>query len=196
MNLDNRIDFLTADDREEVIPYVRLTDRQGRVREYFAEGTTREQTAGKALRRMDCMDCHNRPAHTFFFTPERAVDSAISQGRIPRELAFVRREAVAALKAIYPDRETALKGIDTRLADFYRARGDVDASLVRRAIASTQEAWSTNVFPAMRVTWGTYPNHIGHVDTPGCFRCHDDSHKTAEGTAISQDCELCHTVPE
>ena len=48
----------------------------------------------------------------------------------------------------------------------------------------------------MRVTWGTYPNHIGHVDSPGCFRCHDESHTTTDGKVISQDCELCHSIPE
>jgi hypothetical protein len=142
------------------------------------------------------MDCHNRPAHTFFFTPERAVDAAIAQSRIPRELSFVRREAVAALRETYADRAAALSGIESRLTRFYSSRGQVDAALVRRAVAATQEAWSTNVFPAMRVTWGTYPSHIGHVDTPGCFRCHDDSHTTADGKVISQDCELCHTLPE
>ena len=196
MNLDNQIDFVAADDREEVIPYVRLTNRRGDVREFFAEGTTRQQIAGKVSRRMDCMDCHNRPAHTFFFTPERAVDSALAQGRIPRELPFVRREAVAAVRETYPDRAAALARIDARLRSFYSARGEVNAALVRRAVTATQDVWAANVFPAMRVTWGTYPNHIGHVDTPGCFRCHDDSHKSSDGKTISQDCELCHSSPE
>jgi hypothetical protein len=67
---------------------------------------------------------------------------------------------------------------------------------VRRAVTATREVWATNIFPAMNVRWGTYPNHIGHVDTPGCFRCHDDTHKTSAGKVISQDCELCHTAPE
>jgi hypothetical protein len=196
MNLDNQIDFVAADDREEAIPYVRLTNRRGETREYFAEGATRDSIAGKASRPMDCMDCHNRPAHTFFFSPERAIDSAIAQGRIPRELPFARREAVAAVRGMYTDRAAALDEIAARLTKFYTSRGNVDPGLVRRAVASTQEVWSTNIFPAMKVTWGTYPNHIGHTDTPGCFRCHDDSHKTADGKVISQDCELCHTLPE
>ena len=196
MNLDNQIDFVAADDREEAIPYVRLTNRRGETREYFAEGATRDSLAGKASRRMDCMDCHNRPAHTFFFSPERAIDSAIAQGRIPRELPFARREAVAAVRETYTDRAAALDAIAARLTTFYTSRGDVDPGLVRRAVAATQEVWSTNIFPAMKVTWGTYPNHIGHTDTPGCFRCHDDSHKTADGKVIAQDCELCHTLPE
>ena len=196
MNLDNQVDFVAADDREGVIPYVRLTTERGETREYFAEGASRESIAGRTSRRMDCMDCHNRPAHTFFFAPERAIDSAIAQGRIPRELPFARREAVAAVRENHADRAAALDAIAARLTKFYASRENVDPGLVRRAVAATQDVWSTNIFPAMKVTWGTYPNHIGHTDTPGCFRCHDDSHKTADGKVISQDCELCHTLPE
>jgi hypothetical protein len=196
MNLDNQIDFIASDDRQQTIPYVRLTDRQGNVREYLAEGVTREQIGDRPARRMDCMDCHNRPAHTFFYTPERAVDTAIAQGRIPRELPFVRREAVAAVRGAYADRNAALDAIAQRLTGFFTSRGGVDAALVTRAVSATQDVWSRNVFPAMNVTWGTYPSHIGHVDTPGCFRCHDDTHKSSAGTVISQDCELCHTLPE
>jgi hypothetical protein len=196
MNLENRIDFVAAADGEEAIPYVRLTSASGETREYFAEGVTPAEVAGRPTRRMDCMDCHNRPAHTFSFTPERAIDTAIAQGRIPRELPFVRREAVAAVSAMYDSRDAALEAITRRLTGFYASRGAVDATLVRRAVAVTREVWANNVFPAMNVGWGTYPNHIGHVDTPGCFRCHDDTHRTSAGMVISQDCELCHTAPE
>jgi hypothetical protein len=196
MNLDNQIDFIATDEGEGTIPYVRLTNRAGEVREYFAEGTTPEQMAGKPSRRMDCMDCHNRPAHTFFFTPERAVNAAIADGRIPRGLPFVRREAVNAVREDYRDREAALSAIAARLTRFYAERGDIDAALVQRAVAAAQDLWSTNVFPAMRVTWGTYPSHLGHSDSPGCVRRHDDSHMAADGKVISLDCELCHTLPE
>jgi hypothetical protein len=196
MNLDNRIDFVAAGQGTDVIPYVRLTTAGGETREYFAEGVTAQAIAGRPTQRMDCMDCHNRPAHTFSFTPERAIDTAIAQGRIPRQLPFVRREAVAAVSANYDSRDAALAAIASRLTGFYTSRGAVDAALVRRAVAGTREVWATNVFPAMNVRWGTYPNHIGHVDTPGCFRCHDDTHRTSAGKVISQDCELCHTAPE
>ena len=46
----------------------------------------------------------------------------------------------------------------------------------------------------MKATWGTYANNIGHVDFPGCFRCHDDVKKTRDGRVIKQDCELCHKM--
>jgi GNAT superfamily N-acetyltransferase len=143
---------------------------------------------------MDCMSCHNRPAHTFDATPARAIDRAIAEGRIPRELPFARREAVAAVRAVYVDRAAALDGIGSRLRNFYRTRGGVDAHLVDRAVTGAQDAWAGNVFPAMKVAWGTYASQLGHVDNPGCFRCHDDSHKTRDGKVISQDCELCHAM--
>jgi nitrate/TMAO reductase-like tetraheme cytochrome c subunit len=194
MNLDNEIEYVATDPKRETIPYVRLRDRAGNVREYVVDGTTPEQLAAGERRRMDCMDCHNRPAHTFTATPERAVDAAIAQGRIPRELPFVRRQAVAAVKPEYPNRDAALAAIAAGLRNFYRPRG-ADSRVVERVVAATQDVWSRNVFPAMRVSWGTYPNFIGHVDAPGCFRCHDDNHKAKDGSVIGQDCELCHGMP-
>jgi len=194
MNLDNEIEYIATDVTRQTIPYVRLRDRDGHVREFVVPGTAPQQLAAGARRRMDCMDCHNRPAHTFHATPERAVDVAIAQGRIPRELPFARREIVAAVGADSGDRAVALASIAHHLEEFYASRGNVDPRLVARAVAAAQDIWSRNVFPAMKVTWGTYPNHLGHVDTPGCFRCHDDEHKASDGSVIRQDCELCHTI--
>lgn len=194
MNLDNEIEFVATDDTLATIPYVRLRDRAGNVREYVADGATPQQIAAGTRHRMDCMGCHNRPAHTFDPTPGRAIDRAIAEGRIPRELPFARREAVAAVRAVYVDRAAALDGIASRLRAFYRARGGVDQGLVDRAVVGAQDAWAGNVFPAMKVGWGTYVSQLGHVDSPGCFRCHDDSHKTSDGKVISQDCELCHAM--
>ncbi len=53
--------------------------------------------------------------------------------------------------------------------------------------------YNRNVFPDLKVTWGTYPNNLGHDDFPGCFRCHDGSHSTSDQkTTITQDCNTCH----
>lgn len=187
------IEYVATSASRDSIPYVRVRGADG-TREYIAEGVTETQIATGVRRRMDCTDCHNRPAHTMSFTPERAIDAAIASGRIPAKLPFVRREAVAAVTAEYTDRDRALAAIAKRLTEFYAGRAGTDAMLLRQAIASTQDVWSRNVFPPMRVKFGTYPNHLGHVDTPGCFRCHDDSHKTADGAVIRQECELCHTI--
>jgi len=107
MNVANEIEYVATDAKRQVIPYVRLKDRQGNVREYRAAGVTDAQLATGERRHMDCMDCHNRPSHPFSASPERAVDAAMARGEIPRSLPFARREAVAALKAPYDSRAAA-----------------------------------------------------------------------------------------
>ena len=194
MNLANEIEYIALDEQRQKIPYVRLKDSQGNVREYVAEGVTQEQLARGERRRMDCMDCHSRPSHTFEASAERAVDAAIATGRISRSLPFVRREAVKALTAEYPSQEAAQRGLEQALQQFFGGQPAVDATAVRRAIASTQEIYRHNIFPTMKVRWGTYSNELGHIDFPGCFRCHDDSHKAKDGKAVRQDCDLCHEI--
>lgn len=196
-NPQNEIDFVATDPQRLEIPYVRLKDASGQVFEFKTEAITEEQIEGGERRRMDCVDCHNRPTHDFFASPERAVDDAIATGAIPTTIPFVRRETVGALKETYPDRATADTAIAERLRAFYR-KGEGGASVqdgdLDRVIRAAQFLHTRNVFPAMKVMWGTHPNHLGHTDAPGCFRCHDDQHKTAEGRVIRQDCDLCHEL--
>jgi hypothetical protein len=191
------VDYISIDDKRQVIPYVRVKDHTGAVREYFAEGVTPDQLAKGERRRMDCMDCHNRPSHRMAATAERAVDAAIVRADIPSSLPFVRREAVRVLKESHPTEDAAMEAIAKALGDFYRdsyqaiyttRRQDVD-----RAVAGAQRVYRRNVFPEMKVQFGTYPDNVGHVEFPGCFRCHDDSHTAEDGRTISQDCETCHT---
>jgi hypothetical protein len=189
-HIDMEIEFVAADSSNETILAVRSRGADGVPREFAAPDATPEALARGVTRRMDCTDCHNRAAHTFAFTPQRAVDAALADGRVPRGLRFVRREAVAAVSAEYPDHAAAIRAIRNQLTTFYDG-GDADLALVEAAIRGTQDVWESNVFPRMKVTWGTYPNHLGHVETPGCFRCHDDR-ASADGRTISQDFELCH----
>src|SRR5262249_21280043 len=200
MNVANEIEYVATDVQRQTMPYVRLKDAQGNVRECRVAGVTDDQLAKGERRRMDCMDCHNRPSHPFSATPERAVDAAIARSEISRDLPFARREAVAVLKGEYPDRQTAEQQIDQRLKSFY---GQNYASLVPAHGAdidnlarAAQRLYGRNVFPIMKVTWGSHENNLGHMDSPGCFRCHDDQHKTADGRVIKQDCDLCHDIQQ
>ena len=68
------------------------------------------------------------------------------------------------------------------------------AALVKSAGNELVTLYSQNVFPAMKMTWGTHPNHIGHMSYPGCFRCHDGDHAAKDGSAIPQDCAVCHNL--
>jgi hypothetical protein len=198
MNLANEVEYIATDDQRQTIPWVRVKDRTGAVREYLAEGTTPEQLAKGERRRMDCLDCHNRPSHPIAATPERAIDEAIAQGEIPKTLPFVRRESVKALKASYASDVAAEAAISQALRDFYRnEQSDVYAARqpeVEKAVTAAVNVYKRNVFPEMNVGFGTYPNNIGHMDFPGCFRCHDDNHKTKDGKTIGQDCETCHAI--
>jgi hypothetical protein len=198
MNLAQEIEYIASDKDRQVIPYVRMKDGQGNVREYLADGVTQEQWANGERRRFECVDCHNRPSHAIAATPERAVNEAMARGDIPRTLPFVHREAVKALKASHPSQDAASAEIANALRDFYRTQqpqvSAAQGPAIERAVLAAQDLYRRNVFPEMNVRFGTYPNNIGHVDFPGCFRCHDDNHKSKDGKKIAQDCETCHAI--
>jgi hypothetical protein len=199
LNPEERISYVATDDRRQVIPKVTYRDDDGKLVEYLSEDakvTTADLARGE-VRKMDCIDCHNRPSHAFEL-PERAVDRAIQQGGISRDLPFVKKKAVELLRAEYKDRETAERQIGEGLAGFYRTSYP-DVYRDRRALVeSTGSAlkaiYLRNVFPDMKLSWGAHPNHLGHEDTLGCFRCHDESHKASGGRTITQDCNACHTI--
>jgi hypothetical protein len=143
---------------------------------------------------MDCMDCHNRPTHIFEL-PESAVDKAMVSGQINNSLPFIKKQAVAALRVNYPDRDTAARQIAESLNNFYTTKyPQADRSVLKTAIEKIQAIYAVNIFPDMKVTWGTYPNNIGHTEAPGCFRCHDGNHTSANGKTISNDCATCHDL--
>ena len=199
MNVANEIEYIATDVERQVIPYVRMKDRDGTVREYVADGVTPEQIATGERRRMDCTDCHNRPSHAIAATPERAVNQAMARGQIPTTLPFIHREAVKALKRAYPSHEAGTGEIARVLREFYRTRAA--AGVRRRARRRLSGRWpgsriccAATCFPDMKVGFGTYPNNIGHIDSPGCFRCHDDTHTAKDGKKIGQDCETCHAI--
>jgi hypothetical protein len=189
-----RVEYVSTDAKRDTIAWVRVSDLRG-TREYTAEGVTAAQIAAGERRVMDCTDCHNRAGHPIAPTIDRAVDEALATGLLPR-LPFIRREAMAALAADYDDRETAAQGIAAKLTALYSLHPGMSGDArVGQAIAATQRLYADNVFPPMNVQWGTYPSHIGHTDAPGCFRCHDEQHKTTTGLVISQECETCHRMP-
>jgi hypothetical protein len=195
---NHKVEYIAADDEREVIPWIRLTDHTGQVTEFVKDGADPASYQGREVRTMDCVDCHNRPSHRFAPSPERAVDNAIFNGALPADLPFVRREAVAALEDTHASRADAEAAIRARLEKFYAASYPALAGAkdprIERAVLGVQRLYSVNVFPSMKLQWGTHPSHLGHTDSPGCFRCHDEEHRASSGRALSQDCELCHKM--
>ena len=158
---------------------------------------TEPEIAVANKRRMDCVDCHNRPTH-IYVSPDRAVDKAILAGKIDRALPFVKQQSVAALVKDYPTTAAALGGVASDLIAYYQKTYPAVYQSKKASIDSTaaalQQIFSTTRFPEMRVDWRTHPDNIGHMFTLGCFRCHDDQHVSKDGKRISKDCTVCHSV--
>ena len=194
-----RIRYISIDRQREIIPVVNYLDDKGKTITFVSTDVkaTPEQLAKGEHREMDCVDCHNRPTHTFEM-PESAVDRQMTSGQISPELPFIKKKAVELLKANYSDRDVAQQRIIEDLNDFYKATyPDIyrtRRTLVQESAEQVAAIYLRNVFPSMRLTWGTHPNNLGHNDSPGCFRCHDGSHTSADGQTIPNDCSTCHSL--
>ena len=190
MNVGNKVEYLASDEARQKIPYVRVTElAQGVVTEFRSAKFT--NAVGEAsLRQMDCMDCHNRPAHRYQ-TPNTAVNLSIFLGKIDRGLPLIKSNALHVLTQSYTNETQALQSIATTLSQRYP-----NDPRIRPAIDAVQEIYRNNFFPEMKASWKVYPDNIGHKDWPGCFRCHDGLHKTADGkrSIKANDCNACHTI--
>jgi len=191
--------YIAADAQRQIIPWVQVREANGRVTEFVAQDAqlTPDQLARAERRVMDCIDCHNRPTHIFML-PDRAMDEALALGRIDRTLPYIKKLGVEVLRAAAEIPRNAPEEIARRVRSFYqekypelfRSRREA----IEAAIRELQAIYRRNVFPSMKVTWGTYPDNLGHTTFPGCFRCHDEQHVSRDGRTISQSCDLCHTL--
>ena len=184
-----RVRYL-ADAKREHIAKVELAEAGAEPRVYETKDAPDPEAR---WREMDCVDCHNRPSHVYR-SPEDEVDAAIEGGRIDRRLPFVRREAVKALKVTYDSAAAARAGLTARLTELYAGQDPGRRPAVAAAAAELGDIWARNVWPGMKIQWGSYPTFLGHDAAPGCFRCHDGDHMAKDGRAIRNDCDLCHNV--
>ena len=156
-----------SDEKREFVEEIETLYADGS-RKVFTREPGENDPAAESVRTMDCIDCHNRPTHVYL-SPEESIDGSLRLGVLSRDLPFIRREGLAALQVEYASHDEAKETL--------------------------QELFTTNVFPAMNVTWGTYPDHLGHKGMAGgCFRCHNVAFTAEDGSKISADCELCHQI--
>ena len=199
MNIANVLEYVSTDDHRQIIPWVRIKDRQGNVTEYYDRNRplSQQQMAAASKRRMDCVDCHNRPAHVYL-PPDVAVDQAFAAGRLDLSLPFLKRQTVEALNKSYNTEDEGVRTIASSLDTFYRTNyGQLyvqKPDAIKAAIGETQRIFRTYFFPEMKTNWQTHPNNIGHLYSSGCFRCHDGEHVSDTGKVIRNDCNICHTV--
>jgi nitrate/TMAO reductase-like tetraheme cytochrome c subunit len=187
------IEYGHSDEARQNIPWVKYTVN-GKTTEYLTSDA-KPGGAGLQQRTMDCMDCHNRPSHTYEL-PDRALDRAMAAGLIAPSLPFAKKKALEILKVNYKTRDEAARRIPADFAAYYQqSQPAVWQQRQADVTSSAQQVlaiWNRNIFPDMNVTWGKYPLNIGHTDFPGCFRCHDGGHNAKDGSGITQDCNACH----
>jgi len=190
------IEYVATDPTRTSIPWVQKRNADG-TETVFATAAAGAGVPKGERRVMDCIDCHNRAAHTFV-TAEDALNRAMAEGAVSPSLPWVHKKGLELLKGNYASEDDARAKIPAQLEGFYRTEHPevlaAKAALVKSAGEQLAVLYNQNVFPYMKVTWGTHPNHIGHMSYPGCFRCHDGEHAAKGGASITQDCSACHNL--
>jgi hypothetical protein len=200
MNIGHQITYVASDSSRQSIPWVKVKDLSSGIEHIYKSteaSLSDDELAASEKRRMDCIDCHNRPSH-IYRPPTRTVNTGMNLGWIDPELPDVKAVAVGLLEYPYTTKEKAMDSIKVQFEEYYRTKypkvfSDKKESL-KKSIAELQKIYQRNYFPYMKVSWKKFPDNIGHMYYPGCFRCHDGKHKTSEGKILSRDCNVCHTI--
>ena len=200
INKNFRIEYISDKPDRESIPWVKLTNlKTGEVKIFKDElnPISNKTIDTLEVRTMDCMDCHNRASHLLKSAPDY-VDNAFVTGLIPKDLSFFKEAAMEALKTPFDNKDMAMREINKSILKYYKDEHPEvlkkDEQRIRKAITAIQGEYNLNAFPYMKADASKYPNHIGHLESKGCFRCHSNRHRTAKGETISRNCEICHTI--
>ena len=195
MSINNEITFISSDDRRQVIPWVRMKEATGHITDFKTKDATLlpQDIEQSPKRKMDCIDCHNRPAHNYL-SPNQAVDQAFDSGRLDASLPFLKAKAVETLSKPYSTNDEAVEAISTDITNYYHTNyPDIytaNAAAVGGAVAELQRLYQTYFFPEMKTDWSSHPNNIGHYNAQGCFRCHDGQHFSNDGRMIRNECSI------
>ncbi|MDP2137301.1 MAG: NapC/NirT family cytochrome c [Candidatus Didemnitutus sp.] len=187
---DQVVEYYAIDEKLQDIVWMRVLNKQDGSAKIFRNEEFKGEPPANRIRVMDCIDCHNRPAHVFPPAND-SVERAMALGKISTELPNIKRHAVAAMT-----QESIKTGAEApgKIAEYLKGRYK-DAPGLTETIAEVQRIYAATMFPERKADWRQYPNNIGHKDWPGCFRCHDDKHSTASGEKVrASDCTSCHII--
>ena len=186
----HRVEYFSRDEKRMDIPWMRVVSvADGSSTVYRTEDYAGDPPSG-AVRVMDCMDCHNRPAHVFPAAND-LVERSMAAGRLSLELPGIKRVAVQALL----QEDIAGSGDAPGKIAAFLSKKYPDHPALEATIAEVRRIFDGSIFPERKADWRVYPDHIGHKDWPGCFRCHDGRHKSPAGEAVkANDCTSCHII--
>jgi len=198
-HISSKVLYYSDDELSQNIPYVRVYNDDGTYTEYtdVESGFDVSAIDESELKQMDCVTCHNRVTHDFQ-SPATSVDASMAKGLIDSSIPLIHVKAVNVLSVKYETRDDAMKAIaeieeeyKRNLFDYYSQNGDK----VKGAVTEIQAIYDRTVFHDQKIDWTTYPNNLGHFDSPGCFRCHDGKHLNPEQEAVRLECNICHAIP-
>jgi NapC/NirT cytochrome c family, N-terminal region/Planctomycete cytochrome C len=195
----NKVEYYTTDDLSQTIPFVRVYNDDGTTTDYVDTESNIDPAKidPSQLKTVDCITCHNRVTHDFAF-PSDSVDSAMSRGLISPKIPEIRNKAVEALTVSYASQEVAMSGIaglENYYTQYYKDFYANNAALIKSAITELQAIYNQTVFIDQEVDWTTHPDNLGHINSAGCFRCHDGKHMNSQNQAIRLECNVCHSIP-
>jgi|WetSurSiteA1Bulk_404760.scaffolds.fasta_scaffold00277_11 hypothetical protein len=200
INPDVSIEYVATTTDRESIPWVKMTNRKtGAVKIFQDKDNTLSGSAVDSLtkRKMDCMDCHNRPSHSYK-SANVYMDNALISGIVPDNLPYIKKASMKVLGNQFSTTDSAMLEIRNSITDYYRNKRpgiyETHQDLIEKAIVGIQGEFKKNTFPRMKASSSAYLNHIGHLESDGCFRCHSGRHESETGEVITKDCNLCHTI--
>ena len=200
MNITNKVTYVSIDERRQTIPLVRTENKKTGESHTYRSTEVPLSTADSAkgeTRRMDCVDCHNRPAHQYR-PPFRMVNHLMSLGWIDSELPSAKDLSVHVLEEPYSTAKIAADSIRIAVEEYYANNFPAIAKSkkpqIERMVTELQGLYAKNYFPSMKTDWRQFPDNIGHMYFLGCFRCHDGKHVDERGKVLSKDCNACHAI--
>ena len=202
-----KIRYEALDTKRAIIGKI-YVERDGKTETFYPPKTITDPKTKKAIpypttvaetRVMDCVDCHNRPTHVYARSASFAINRSMALGQIDPSIPFIKKEALALLADTNAPRVGADRRYAAKLTELYAKKYPQAAKDKAKELARAGEElgriYLKNIFPRMKIGWGTYANHLGHrATTEGCFRCHDDEHASKTGKKVAQDCDMCHDV--
>jgi hypothetical protein len=195
----NKVEYYSADPLSQNIPFVRVHNDDGTTADYIDTESSFDSASidQSQLKTVDCITCHNRVTHDFLF-PADSVDNALSNGLISSKIPEIRIKAVEVLSTSYesqPEAMSGIAGLENYYTQYHNDFMDKNQELIKSAISHLQEIYNQTVFLDQKVDWTTHPNNLGHINSAGCFRCHDGKHLNTQKEAVRLECNLCHSIP-
>jgi len=200
MYLNNEISYV-ADESRQKMHWVKTVNKDGQARIFTSPDSPYKDVEPPAelIRKMDCIDCHNRPTHQYK-APNELVNEALDAGKMHADLPSIKYNAMAVLSKEYASQDEAELFIRSEIIKIYQKEFSEEYDKYEQKVSESIEEivriYRNYFFPNMKARWDKFPNNVGHLISPGCFRCHDGEHSTKEGGVITKDCKVCHTIIE